>query len=115
MKLIAKQDIPCFVGTDMKEYSAYQKGAEIEVPESIAKLLVARNLAKISPSEPIMPSIVAAVKATTFVLEFNEKIKRIEKLVCRQDNIIKHLATKEKVQDDKIFSLEAKVKKLEMK
>ena len=40
------EDIPSFVGEDMKEYGPFEKDKKIELPQSVANLLVARDLAK---------------------------------------------------------------------
>ncbi|MCX6798971.1 MAG: hypothetical protein NTW59_02635 [Candidatus Diapherotrites archaeon] len=40
------QDVPAFIGADMKEYGPFPKGQEAELPEKIASLLVARKLAE---------------------------------------------------------------------
>ncbi|MDD5163910.1 MAG: hypothetical protein PHD95_06945 [Candidatus ainarchaeum sp.] len=39
-------NVPSFVGADMKEYGPFEKGSVIEVPEKIASLLLARKLAQ---------------------------------------------------------------------
>lgn len=41
------QDIPSFVGADMKEYGAFSKGQLVQLPENVARVLIERNLAKV--------------------------------------------------------------------
>ncbi len=40
------KDVPTFVGTDMKEYGPFKEGEIVDVPEKVAKLFVARKIAK---------------------------------------------------------------------
>ncbi len=40
------QNVPAFMGSDMKEYGSFEKGKNIAVPEKIASLLVSRKLAE---------------------------------------------------------------------
>jgi len=40
------QNVPQFMGADMKEYGPFEKEKIVSVPEKIASLLVARNLAE---------------------------------------------------------------------
>jgi len=40
------EDVPPFVGEDMREYGPFKKDEQIELPETIANLLLARNLVK---------------------------------------------------------------------
>ncbi len=46
IKLKILQDIPKFIGTDMKEYGPYSKDEEIEIIESIAKIFIKKNIGK---------------------------------------------------------------------
>ncbi|MEW6294863.1 MAG: hypothetical protein AB1467_01035 [Candidatus Diapherotrites archaeon] len=39
-------EVPSFVGTDMKEYGPYKKGQTVELPQKIAKLFIARKIGK---------------------------------------------------------------------
>ncbi len=39
------QDVPAFVGTDMKEYGPFKKGQLVKLPAKTAELLIARKLA----------------------------------------------------------------------
>jgi DNA replication initiation complex subunit (GINS family) len=45
-KISMLDDVPSFVGADMKEYGPFEKGSAVEVPEKIALLLLARKLAQ---------------------------------------------------------------------
>jgi DNA replication factor GINS len=40
-------DIPAFVGTDMKEYGPFKKGAVVVLPAKIAKVLLQSNLVEV--------------------------------------------------------------------
>lgn len=46
IKLKILQDVPKFIGTDMKEYGPYEKDAEIEIIESIAKIFIKKEIGK---------------------------------------------------------------------
>jgi len=39
------QDVPAFVGTDLKEYGPFKKGQIVKLPSKTAELLIARKLA----------------------------------------------------------------------
>ena len=39
-------DVPTFVGTDMKEYGPFKKGEIVEVPAKVSKLFITRKIAK---------------------------------------------------------------------
>ncbi len=45
------QDVPAFVGADMKEYGPFQKEKTASVPPKIASLLIARKLAEKAKGE----------------------------------------------------------------
>ncbi|MBN1159750.1 MAG: DNA replication complex GINS family protein [Candidatus Diapherotrites archaeon] len=40
------EDVPSFVGEDMKEYGPFKREEVVELPKSVANLLIARNLAE---------------------------------------------------------------------
>ncbi len=40
------EDVPAFVGTDLKEYGPFDKGSVIELPAEVAEILLERNLAR---------------------------------------------------------------------
>jgi len=40
------ENVPSFVGADMKEYGPFEKGSTVEIPEKISMLLVSRKLAQ---------------------------------------------------------------------
>jgi len=42
------QNVPAFMGADMKEYGPFEKDKKVGVPEKIASLLVSRKLAEMS-------------------------------------------------------------------
>ncbi len=46
VKLKILQDVPKFIGTDMKEYGPYEKDSEIELIESIAKIFIKKEIGK---------------------------------------------------------------------
>jgi DNA replication initiation complex subunit (GINS family) len=46
VKLKILQDVPKFIGTDMKEYGPYEKDSEIELIESIAKIFIKKDIGK---------------------------------------------------------------------
>lgn len=46
IKLKILQDVPKFIGTDMKEYGPYEKDSEIELIESIAKIFIKKDIGK---------------------------------------------------------------------
>ena len=45
-KLTILQEVPTFVGTDMKEYGPYSESQEVELPSKVAKLFIARKIAQ---------------------------------------------------------------------
>lgn len=45
-KLTILQNVPTFVGTDMKEYGPYLEGQEVELPIKVAKLFITRKIAQ---------------------------------------------------------------------
>jgi len=45
-KLTILQEVPTFVGTDMKEYGPYSEGQEVELPSKVAKLFITRKIAE---------------------------------------------------------------------
>jgi hypothetical protein len=45
-KLTILQEVPTFVGTDMKEYGPYSEGQEVELPLKVAKLFITRKIAQ---------------------------------------------------------------------
>jgi len=49
IKLKILQDVPKFIGTDMQEYGPYEKDAEIEIIESIAKIFIKKGIGKELP------------------------------------------------------------------
>ncbi|HPM85844.1 MAG: hypothetical protein PHY04_02845 [Candidatus ainarchaeum sp.] len=40
------QDIPTFVGTDMKEYGPYSQGQEVKLPQKVSRMFITRKMAK---------------------------------------------------------------------
>lgn len=46
IKLKILQDVPKFIGTDMKEYGPFEKDTEIELIESIAKIFIKKDIGK---------------------------------------------------------------------
>ncbi len=46
VKIEILQDVPTFVGTDMKEYGPFKKNDVVEVPQKISKLFISRKIAK---------------------------------------------------------------------
>lgn len=46
IKVSIKQEIPSFVGADMKNYGPYSKSENVELPYKIAKLLISRTFAE---------------------------------------------------------------------
>jgi len=46
VRLTILQNVPTFVGTDMKEYGPYVEEQEVELPSKVAKLFVTRKIAK---------------------------------------------------------------------
>lgn len=46
IKMKVLQDVPKFIGTDMKEYGPYEKDSEIELIESIAKIFIKKEIGK---------------------------------------------------------------------
>lgn len=51
MELKILQDVPSFVGYDMKEYGPFEKGKLVKVPVKIGKLLDSRKLAAVAGQE----------------------------------------------------------------
>ena len=49
--LIFLEDVPQFVGTDLKEYGPFKGGDEAELPEDLSRVLVERGAAR--PKQPI--------------------------------------------------------------
>jgi len=46
IKLVAEQDIPYFIGTDMVGRGPFNNGEEFVVPEVLAKILIKKGIAK---------------------------------------------------------------------
>ena len=46
IKCVVLQDIPAFIGTDMKEYGPFNKTDVCELPESVFEILVSKNIVK---------------------------------------------------------------------
>lgn len=44
--IIILQDVPTFVGTDMKEYGPFSKGQEVKLPSKVARMFVTRKMAR---------------------------------------------------------------------
>ena len=48
LKIKVKNDVPSFVGTDMKEYGPFKKGQVVSLPYKVAKLFIDRKLGVIN-------------------------------------------------------------------
>jgi DNA replication initiation complex subunit (GINS family) len=47
LRLKILQDVPAFIGTDMKEYGPFTPGVRVELPNAVAKLFMDRKLAEV--------------------------------------------------------------------